>query len=82
LPDKPLYLIRHARNKCRLWRITQDEIAEAIDNPGATEPSILNRVNYWHRRRDTWIRLTTVEEGDRIVVISVTPRRKGPGGQS
>lgn len=78
MADKPVYLVRHARNKARHWRIGLDEVAQAIENPDVTTESFLNRVNYWRRWRDGWLRVTTIEEAERIVVITVTPRRKGP----
>jgi len=78
MPDKPLYLIRHARNKARHGRISVEEVADAIDHPDGTTKSIKNRVNYWRRWRQGWLRVTIVEEPERIVVITITPRRKGP----
>jgi hypothetical protein len=75
---KPLYLIRHARNKVRHWRIPFEDIEQAVLRPEATRPSIENRVNYWRRWRNAWLRVTVVEEADRIVVITVTPKEKGP----
>ena len=77
---KPLYLIRHARNKARRWRISQAEIEEAIATPAATTPSVGNRVNCWHRWRGAWLRVTIEEQIDRMLVITVTPRRTGPEG--
>ena len=78
MPDKPLYLIRHARNKARHWEITTEEIADVVDRPDVTHPTGLDRVNYWRPWRDGWLRVTVVHEENRIVVITVTPRRKGP----
>ena len=73
MPEKPLWLSRHARNKCRHWSIGIREIEEALDNPEGTMPSIKNRVNYWRRWRNAWLRVTMIEEADRIVIVSATP---------
>jgi hypothetical protein len=75
---KPLYLIRHARNKIRRWRIPLEDIEQSIMHPDATRPSIGDRVNYWRRLRNAWLRVTTVEEPGRIVVVTVTPKKRGP----
>ena len=75
---KPLYLIRHARNKVRHWQIPLEDIEQAILDPDATRPSMRNRVNYWRRWRNAWLRVTIVEEPGRIVVITVTAKKKGP----
>jgi len=75
---KPLYVIRHARNKLRRWQIPFEDIEEAVLHPDATRQSIGNRVNYWRRWRDAWLRVTIVEESGRVVVITVTPKKKAP----
>jgi hypothetical protein len=78
---KPLYFIRHARNKVRRWQIPLDDIEQSIMHPDATRQSVGDRVNYWRRWRDAWLRVTILEESDRTVVITVTLRGKGPEGE-
>jgi hypothetical protein len=80
MPEKPLFLTRHARNKRRRWRITNEEIEEALEQPEVSERSGTNRVNYWRRWRDAWLRVTAVEETERTVIITIVPRERGPGG--
>jgi hypothetical protein len=75
---KPLHPIRHARNKLRRWHIPLEDIEQVILHPDATRQSIGNRVNYWRRWGDAWLRVTTVEEPVRMVVITVTIKKKGP----
>jgi hypothetical protein len=49
VPDKPLFLPRHARNKVRRWRVSIDDIAMTLDHSEYQAPTIKNRVNYWAR---------------------------------
>jgi hypothetical protein len=80
MPEKPLFLTRHARNKRRRWGITDDEIQEVLELPEASERSGANRVNYWRRWRNAWLCVTAVEEAERMVIITIVPRERGPGG--
>lgn len=76
MPDKPIFLTHHARNKQRHWKFSLAELEDILDNPDGTAPSVMNRVNYWKRWRNAWLQVTAVDEGDRIVIVTVTPRPK------
>jgi hypothetical protein len=78
LPDKPVFLTRHARNKVRRWNVEPDDIEATLDHPEYQEPTIENRVNYWRAWRGMWLRVTAKDTPQQIVVISITPRRKVP----
>ena len=75
---------RHARNRLRLYRISRDEVEALVQNPVQLIPQDQHRLNAWGRLRvmrtqTEWVRVTYVVEQAVTVIISVTPRRTGPG---
>ena len=75
---------RHARNRLRLYRISRDDVEALVQNPVQLIPQDQDRLNAWGRLRvirtqTEWLRVTYVLEQAVTVIISVTPRRKGPG---
>ena len=77
---KPLYFVRHARNRMRWNAITRKEIEDCLRHPEWTETSAMNRTNAWGKWRDRYLRVTCIEEEDRIVIITVVPKEKLPRG--
>jgi len=77
---KPLRYSRHARNRLRLWRLNPDVVADVINEPEAVTPSVRGRCNAWKRVERRWVRVTFVDEGAEIAVVTVTVRRQGPEG--
>ena len=77
---KPLRLSRHARNRLRLWRLDQDVVAGVVGGPDAITPSVKGRQNAWKRIEGRWVRVTFIDEGAEIAVVTVTVRRAGPEG--
>lgn len=73
-----LRFTRHARNVLRKERLTPAEIAAVMEAPDAVTPSEHGRSNAWKRTARGWIRVTFIHEGPATLVITVTPRRKGP----
>ena len=76
---KPLYLSRHARRRMRLYGISSQEVESTIVSPDLVEPTRRSRLNAIKSVSDRIVRVTYVEEADRIVVITVTPRRRLSG---
>ena len=69
---------RHARNRLRLWRLDEADVIVALEQPDRVTPSDRGRLNAWKRSAERWLRVTyTVEDSGRVV-ITVTPRRRGP----
>ena len=46
--------------------------------PEAATPTIKGRTNYWRRHNMEYLRVTAIEEADTFVIITVTPKEKGP----
>jgi hypothetical protein len=62
----------------RHWKIAEDQVAAIIAEPDATTPGVRGRTNAWKRHGDEWIRVTYIPDGGVIVVVTVTPKRRGP----
>ncbi len=62
----------------RLYGIAEEEILLVLSEPEHTSPSRIGRINAWRRRPTGWLRVTYVDEDGRRVIITVTPRRRGP----
>ena len=71
---KPLFYTRHARNRMRQYRITRDEVELILSAPDFLEPDEDNHLNATKVVEDRIIRVTYVEEENRTVIITVTPR--------
>jgi hypothetical protein len=50
----------------------------AIRTPDTVSPSVRSRSNAWKHIGDHWIRITFLDDGAAVVVITVTVRRRGP----
>jgi hypothetical protein len=69
---------RHARNRLRLWKLSEADVTEVLRRPDRTTPtSHPGRTNAWKRVGDRWLRVTFTVEGETTVVITVTPRGRG-----
>ena len=73
---KPLYFTRHARNRMRQYGITRDEVESVLESPDLTETDEGTRINSSKALPDRIVRVTHVEETNRFVIITVTPRRR------
>ncbi len=75
----PIFLTRHARNRMRRLGWTESDVSDLLQGPQTVTPSIHGRENAWGQREGRWYRVTSIREpAGRIVVITVTERRKGP----
>jgi hypothetical protein len=62
--------------------VTVDELFDIIERPDLVTPSIKGRVNAWRHREPKWIRVTYIERGATIDIITVTVRSKEPGSDA
>ena len=76
---KPLYLSRHAHRRMNLCGISSREVESTIMSLDLVEPTRRNRLNATKSVTDKVVRVTYAEEANRIVVVTVTPRRRLPG---
>ena len=74
----PLYFTRHARNKMRLYGITEEQVAIILQAPDHLMNGGEQRWNAWRQMGTRWLSVTYTDEAARRVVITVTPRRRGP----
>ena len=65
---------RHARRRMRWRGISETDVADAVMVPDRPEPSIRDRTNAHKRIGDRLIRVTFVETGNGILVITVVDR--------
>ncbi len=77
---KPVRFTRHARSRMHQHHIDEESVALAIREPDKLLPSIKGRYNAFKETANRIIRVTFIEEADRILVITVSPRRHFQGG--
>lgn len=78
--DPIIILGRHAKNKLRRYRdrLVEAEITAAIEHPDEVTPSEKGRSNAWKQRETDWIRVTYRTHGNRIDVVTITLKDRGP----
>lgn len=65
----------------RLYEITAAEVDKTLGSPDQMTPGALGREHAWRQQGPgRWLRVTFVDEADRRVVITVTPKRAFRGG--
>lgn len=64
----------------RKFKIDKDDILKTIQFPDILQPSVKNRTNAWVKKEHKYIRVTYLKENGRIIVVTVTLKEKGPGG--
>lgn len=62
----------------RHYDMTEAEVRLVLEQPDAVTPSRRGRSNAWKQTENGWRRVTYTEETGSWVVITVTPRRRGP----
>ena len=73
---KTIYFSRHARRRMRRYEISEEVIRSVLANPDHVGPTIKGRTNAIKREGTMIIRVTYKDEPHRLVVVTVTPRRK------
>ena len=64
---RPIRITRHARNRMRRQRISEELIHVTLRAPEWEEPSVAGRVNRWKRVEDGFLRVTCRDELERII---------------
>ena len=73
---KPINYDRHAKKRMKDREVSENETELAIKNPDFCEPSVKGRINAFKFTNGRYLRVTFKEEGDYILVITVTIRKK------
>jgi len=74
---KSIKYTRHAKNRMRWHRIAEIEVESALKAPEFLEPSAENRLNAWMKVSKKYLRVTYMEESNRLLVISAVKKNKG-----
>jgi hypothetical protein len=74
---KAVRYTRHARNRMRLHKISEEEIELAINKPDFIEVSSEGRFNAWMKISEKYLRVTFKQEAERILIITAVKQRKG-----
>jgi Domain of unknown function (DUF4258) len=69
---------RHARNRMRLYQLTEADVTGALRQPDRVTPTSHGEQHAWKHIPRGWLRVTSVEENQILIVITVTVRRRGP----
>jgi len=49
-----------------------------LEKPDFVKPSIKGRQNIWRKLQGRYYRVTCLEEGNKIIIVTVTPKEKMP----
>ncbi|MBI4338105.1 MAG: DUF4258 domain-containing protein [Chloroflexi bacterium] len=77
---KPVYLSRHASRRMQLYEITLEQVMETFMSPDSLAPTLKERYNAFRRVENRLLRVTYKEDAERMVVVTVTPLRRGEEG--
>lgn len=75
---KIIYLSRHAKNRMRKFGINPGIVKKVLEKPDFVESSIKGRKNIWRKLQNKYYRVTCLEESNKIIIITVTPKEKMP----
>jgi len=65
----------------RLYEVTEADTVATLSHPEQIDQGAFGARHAWKQFPDgRWLRVTFIEEGAQRVVITVTPKRHGPGG--
>ncbi|MBI4715602.1 MAG: DUF4258 domain-containing protein [Nitrospirae bacterium] len=71
-----IYLSRHARRQMKWRDVSEAEVEEVMRRPEVTEDSVKGRKNAFKHLGGKWLKVTFIEEPDRIVVVTVVDRNR------
>ena len=72
--NKPVYFVRHAKNRMRWRNISKEEVIRVLDSPEKVVDDIKNRKNAFRMVAQRYLKVTFVEEEGTIVVLSVVEK--------
>ena len=73
---KSIYFTRHARRRMKWRNISEEEVKETIARPEKIEGLSEQKINAFKSMGKELIRVTYLEQNNRIVVISVVDKNK------
>ncbi len=73
---KSIKYTRHAKNRMRQHKISEQEIELALHKPEHTEPSTEGRSNIWIKTTGKYLRVTFKEQSDKLLVITAVKKKK------
>ena len=77
-----VYLTRHARNRMRLYKIMEADVKTTLEAPGEIVSGASGSEHAWRQiTKNQWLRVTFKIEGNRKVVITVTPKNRRQEGE-
>lgn len=71
-----IYSSRHAKRQMKWREISEEEVRETILNPEKIEDSIKGRKNAFKHIDQKWLKVTFIEEGNRIIVVTAINKAK------
>lgn len=74
---KSIKYTRHAKNRMRWHKISEQEIELAIEKPEYKESSPEGRSSVWIETSGKFLRMTFKEETDRLLIITAVKKKKG-----
>jgi hypothetical protein len=77
---KPIRYTRHAKNRKRWHKISDEHIELCVSAPELTERCIYGRINAWKRIGDRFLKVSYIEEENEFLIISTVFKRKMPEG--
>jgi hypothetical protein len=74
---KPIRYARHAKNRMRWHRISEEEVISAIQKPDFLETSVEGRFNAWLKTSDRFLRVTYKEDSEKYFVVTAVKKKNG-----
>lgn len=62
----------------RKFGINPGIVKQVLEKPDFVEPSIKGRENIWRKLQNKYYPVTCLEESNKIIIITVTPKEKMP----
>ncbi|MBI5328928.1 MAG: DUF4258 domain-containing protein [Deltaproteobacteria bacterium] len=73
---KPIKYARHAKNRMRWHKISEEEVVSVLQSPDFLEPSIEGRFNAWRKASDKFLRVTYKEDAEKYFVVTAGKKKK------
>ena len=75
---KLIKFTRHAKNRMRWHKISEDDVVNCLANPDFQESALKGKNHSWKKVSRKFLRVTFIEEEMAIIVITAVMRRKPP----
>lgn len=74
---KEVSFSRHAKNRMRLHRLTEQEVVIVLASPDYIEKDMEGRENFWKKVDNKYIRVTIKTTREQTVVITAVKKKRG-----